>query len=208
MLIPKHTIPCMHAAIASLVSTERGHFLLESGLHGNLWMDLEGLFLKPALIEPLAAELAQRVARYDVDVVCGPLVEGAFLALMVARQLDLPFTYSERYARTDAQALYPYGYAVPRLLHRHLRGRRVAVINDVIGGGSAVGGTWSALEALGAQPVLIGALLVAGPWTSRFAAEKQIAVESLDSIENELWAPEECPLCARGEPLVRRIQAT
>src|SRR5215217_8037564 len=141
-------VPAMLTTIGSLVPSESGHFLLESGLHGNLWMDLESLFLAPARIEPLATELARRIATHDPEVICGPLVEGAFLALIVARQLDLPFTYSERYVRTGIETLYPFGYAIPRPLHRHLRGKRVAVINDVISAGSAVRGTWQELEAL------------------------------------------------------------
>ena len=189
------------------IPTERGHFVFESGFHGNLWMDLEALFLHPAKIEPLASELAERLAKHQPEVVCGPLVEGAFLALMVARQLGVPFTYSERFERS-AEDLYPFGYRVPRILHQHLRGKRVAVVNDVISAGSAVRGTWTELEALDAKPMAIGALLIAGEWTSQFAAEKQIAVESLETIANELWPPDACPLCARGEPLVRRIQST
>ena len=30
----------------------RGHFLLESGHHGNLWLDLNSLFLRPAALLP------------------------------------------------------------------------------------------------------------------------------------------------------------
>ena len=144
--------------VLALLAPQRGHFLLESGHHGSLWMDLEALFLDPARIEPLADQLAARLATVGAEAVCGPLVEGAFLALMVARRLGVPFTYSERFE--SGGDLYPYGYRIPRTLHRHLRGRRVAIVNDVINAGSAVRGTWLELEALGATPLAIGALLV------------------------------------------------
>jgi orotate phosphoribosyltransferase len=195
----------MHSGLAALIASEPGHFLLESGFHGSLWMDLEALFLDPAVIEPLASELAARLAKHEVDVVCGPLVEGAFLALLVARQLGVPFTYSERFERPSDGGLYPFGYRVPATLHPHLRDKRVAVVNDVISAGSAVRGTWSALEALQARPVAIAALLVTGDWTARFAAERQVALEALEAVPYDLWPPDACPLCARGEPLVRRI---
>jgi orotate phosphoribosyltransferase len=201
----------MHSAVAALVGSQSGHFLLESGFHGNLWMDLEGLFLHPAAIEPLASELAGRLAKHEIEAVCGPLVEGAFLALLVARELGVPFTYSERYERqverTVEGGLYPFGYRVPATLHPHLRRRRIAVVNDVISAGSAVRGTCSALGELQANTVAIGALLVTGAWSARFAAEQQVALESLETMPYDLWPPENCPLCARGEPLVRRIQS-
>jgi len=191
------------SGIAELVSPQSGHFLLESGFHGNLWLDLEALFLRPERIAPPALELSRRLAQYGAEVVCGPLVEGAFLALMVARQMNLPFTYSERFLRDDARSLYPFGYRIPSPLHPHVRGKRAVVVNDVIGGGSAVGGTWEELEVRGGIPVAIGALLVVGEWTSRFAGERKIGAESLESMTSDLWTPGECPLCARREPLVR-----
>jgi orotate phosphoribosyltransferase len=188
-----------------LLASQRGHFLLESGYHGSLWLDLEALFLEPARIEPLARELAVRLAKHGAEVVCGPLVEGAFLALMVARELGVPFTYSERFE--SGGDLYPYGYRVPPTLHRHLRGKRVVIVNDVISAGSAVRGTWSDLESLGATTIAVAALLVLGDWTARFTSENRIALEALRSEPYELWLPAECALCARGEPLERKIQS-
>lgn len=191
----------MHRGVLDLVSPQHGHFLLESGYHANMWLDLETLFLHPGRVEPLAVELARRIAQYEVDVVCGPLVEGAFVGLMVAKELGVPFTYSERFARDETAALYPYGYRVPDSQHRHLRDKRVAVVNDVISAGSAVGGTWASLQAIGAKPVVIGALLVLSDWTARFAAENRAAAEALETMSYELWPAEECPLCLSGEAL-------
>ena len=80
----------------------------------------------------------------------GPLL--VFLGLMVAQRLALPFTYSERFEAGSSADLYPFAYRVPRTLHRYLRGKRVAIVNDVINAGSAVRGTAVDLESCGAQP--------------------------------------------------------
>ncbi|MBM2843221.1 MAG: phosphoribosyltransferase, partial [Anaerolineales bacterium] len=82
--------------VARLMSSRSGHFLLESGHHGSLWLDLELLCLDPAAVRPFAVNLAARLKPYDVEAVCGPLIEGAFVALMVASELGLTFTYAER----------------------------------------------------------------------------------------------------------------
>ena len=74
-----------------------GHFRLESGHHSDLWTDLELLCLRPEFVRQRAATLAARLGRHRVDAVCGPLVEGAFVALMVASDLGVEFYYTERF---------------------------------------------------------------------------------------------------------------
>ena len=120
----------------------------------------------------LAARLAARLAPYAIEAVCGPLVEGAFVAMMVASELGVPFAYSERFPNPERGGLFAVDYRVPRALRAEVRGRRVAIVNDVINAGSAVRGTLTDLEACAARPVAIGALLVLGSSASRIAADR------------------------------------
>ena len=112
----------MEEQLLGLLSARRGHFILESGHHGNLWLDLDALFLRPAALRPFASELARRLGRHSVEAVVGPLVGGAFVAEMVAAELDLRFAFAER--RVDARGVT---YVIPDAFHDHLRGRTVAV---------------------------------------------------------------------------------
>jgi orotate phosphoribosyltransferase len=182
----------------------RGHFRYESGHHGELWLDLELLCLYPDRIRPHADRLAAAISSYDVEVVCGPLVEGAFVALMVAAALDVPFTYSERIAEASP-GLFPVRYPIPRPLRAHLRGRRVAVVNDVINAGSAVRGTLASLRDCGARPVAIATLAVLGDAADRLAADAGLSLEVLERLPSQLWTPANCPGCARGVPLTDLI---
>jgi orotate phosphoribosyltransferase len=123
----------------SLVNSRVGHFKLESGHHANYWLDLETLFLRPSRIEPFAAQLADRLRSYRIDAVCGPLNEGAFVALMTASELDCDYTYAERFAPPPTgNELFPVEYRLPNALHPMVRGKRIAIVNDVISAGSAV----------------------------------------------------------------------
>src|SRR5438132_11129782 len=79
-----------HDDVIALMPARRGHFLLESGHHGELWLDLELLCLAPDPVRRLAARLAARLAPYAIEAVCGPLVEGAFVAMMVASSSACP----------------------------------------------------------------------------------------------------------------------
>ena len=70
----------MQEEFLKLVNGRRGHFLYESGHHGNLWFDLETLCRRPERIHPYAIELAVKLKAHAPEVICGPLVEGAMLA--------------------------------------------------------------------------------------------------------------------------------
>jgi orotate phosphoribosyltransferase len=170
--------------------------LLESGHHGNLWLDLDSLFLRPAALRPFARDLAQRLSGHGIEAVVGPLVGGAFVAEMVAAELDVRFAFAER--RVGAQGAT---YAIPEAFHDHLRGRTVAIVDDAINAGSATRATFAALAALGARPVAVGALLILGETALPFFAANRVTVESVARLANELWEPPACPLCAAGVPL-------
>ena len=74
--------------VVELLDAKRGHFLLESGHHGDLWLALDRLFVRPARLKPFAAELGERLAAHGIDGVCGPLTGGAFIAQTVATIQD------------------------------------------------------------------------------------------------------------------------
>lgn len=194
----------MEDELARLLRARTGHFRLESGHHGDLWLDLELLFLRPERVTPLAAELARRITGHGVQAVCGPLVEGAFVALTVATELGVPFTYSERVAGAEIAEiprLFPFDYRVPGPLRTQLRGKRVAIVNDVTNAGSAVRGTCRDLRACGAEPVVFATLMVLGAAAAELAAAEGIALETLSARPNRLWRADECPLCAAGVAL-------
>jgi orotate phosphoribosyltransferase len=186
----------MEEKILRLLSARRGHFVLESGHHGNLWLDLDSLFRRPAALLPVTRELARRLAVHRVEAIVGPLVGGAFVAQMVAAELDAGFAFAERRAGAEGVT-----YAVPDALHAHVQGKAVAIVDDAINAGSATRATFAALTALGARPVAVGALLVLGETASPFFTANGLAVEGIARLANELWEPAACPMCAAGMPI-------
>ena len=188
-------------AFLELVDGRRGHFRLESGHHGGLWLDLDPLFAEPRRVEPFVGALAASLRQYEVDAVCGPLLGGAFLAQRVAVALDAEFCFTERVMPADARGLYAARYRLPRALAERVRGRRVAMVDDVMSAGSALRGTYAELRAHGALPVAAGALLVLGSAGDAYFAAEGIPVEAAARDEYQLWTPAECPLCVAGVPL-------
>jgi orotate phosphoribosyltransferase len=189
------------APLLELFAGRRGHFVFESGHHGELWLDLELLFVDPERVRPFAIVLARALARHEVEAVCGPLVEGAFVALQAASELGVPFAYAERHVDPHATGLFPVTYRVPAALRRTLRGKRVAVVNDVINAGSAVKGTLADLRVCGASPSVLATLLVLGSAAHALADREGVALETLASLANPIWEAATCPLCQQGVPL-------
>jgi orotate phosphoribosyltransferase len=187
--------------ILSFVRGRQGHFRLESGHHGDLWLELETLCLHSREIRPFAGQLAARLSKHEVEVVCGPLVEGAFIALLVSLELGCEFVYAERFDNPAREGLYHVEYRLPKALHATVKGKRVAIVNDVISAGSAVRGAFADLQCVGANIVAIGALLALGDSIGGFAAEHQVALERLEQMPHNLWTPSQCPLCGAGQPL-------
>lgn len=189
------------AAFLELVAGRRGHFRLESGHHGGLWLDLDALFAEPRRIEPFVAQLADALRQYDVEAVCGPLLGGAFLAQLVAHSLGVDFSFTERVLPRESVGLYRVRYVLPSAFGERVREKRVAMVDDVMSAGSALRGTFAELRTHGATPVVAGALLILGTTGAEYFAEHNVAVEAVARDEYELWAPDVCPLCAAGLPL-------
>jgi orotate phosphoribosyltransferase len=179
----------------------RGHFRLESGHHGNLWLDLELLFHRPERLRRPMELLVSRLSRYGVDAVCSPLIEGAFVGLFAASLMGCCFSYASPSDAGSSADLFPVRYVIPPALRRELHGKRVAVVNDVINAGSAVRGTLADLAECGARVAVIGTLAVLGEPANRLAAEAQIPLEAMATLPNEIWIPQACPLCREGVPL-------
>src|SRR5262245_30502028 len=137
--------------LLALLPRRHGHFRLESGHHGDLWLDLDLLFLRPTRSRRFAAALALRLGDLALEAVCGPLVGGALVAQAVAAELDLEFFHTERVATTD-DGVYSANYRMPDTLRQRIGGKRVALVEDAINAGSAVQATCLELQASGARP--------------------------------------------------------
>jgi orotate phosphoribosyltransferase len=187
--------------VLHLVSARKGHFRLESGHHGGLWLDLDTMFVEPRRIRPLIAGLAGALHSHAITGICGPLLGGAFLAQAIAAALEIDCFFTERLTPNTRDRLFAAEYRLPRALHARVRDKRLAIVDDVMSAGSAARGTYTELKAHGAEPVAIGALLVLGSVGERFFAAEGLPVEAAARRPYDLWPPAQCPLCAAGMPL-------
>jgi orotate phosphoribosyltransferase len=182
--------------LRAAVAATRGHFRYESGHHGDLWLDLDALFVDAIRMRRWATALAAEAASCSAEVVCGPLTGGALLAQVIAAKLHLDFIHAERSVEDGSVR-----YRIPDALGAVVAGRRVLLVDDAINAGSAVGLTLADLSRHGAVPAGIACLFTLGEAAARIAREHGVPLVRLAALEREMWPPEDCPLCAAGRPL-------
>lgn len=182
-------MPGVTIELTNLVHT--GHFVFESGYHGDTWLDLDMLLSEPRRLRVLSKQLAGRLERYGADLVCGPLEGGAFVAQWVAAELGVRFAYSRRARSADAAA--PVSFAVP--VGFDVAGCSAILVDDAINLGSATLATANALAAGGCQVVALGSPIVCLPPGATVGEQLGLPQVWLAEVNSTVWSPNDCPHC-------------
>ncbi len=182
----------VEAGVVELVRARRGHFDLGTGYHGDVWLDLDALFLRPALLQPHIDSLAEQLREHQPEAVCGPAEGGAFLALALATRLGVAFLPGYR----DG----PAGYRVPSV-PGGIGGWRVALADDAVNAGTAIRACATKLQSSGATPVAVAALLALGPAEATVRDAMGLPLQAAATLNSQAWPAATCPLCASGTAL-------
>jgi orotate phosphoribosyltransferase len=176
----------------------RGHFVYESGDHGDTWLVPDLLFANPRRLQRSAAQIAERLWSCRPDLVCGPLVGGALVGQWVAHELNVTFVYADP---QPASGTVGRSYAIPQSLRPALRGKRTVVVDDVINAGWASLACVREIEEGGGRVTAVASLIMRTPGTVKMWKDQGIAVEYLAGVEWQTWSARDCPLCRSGMPV-------
>ncbi len=180
--------------VVRLARPRSGHFDLGTGYHGDLWLDLDALFLRPSRLRPHVRWLAEQLREHEVDALCGPLEGGAFLAYAVADLLGVAFLAGYRSPGEAA------GYRLPAV-PGGIGGWRVAVLDDAVNAGTAVAACVEELRGRGAVPVAVAALVSLGEASAMIPARLGVPFYPASTVPSRAWPAAQCALCADGIPV-------
>ena len=168
----------------------RGHFLLTSGLHSDVYFEKFALLSRPDVLTRLVGRLAQSYKNKGIETVVGPTVGGIIIAFELARQLGCRAVYAE--AEGDRRVL-KRGFSLAA-------GERVLICDDILTTGRSVLEVIDMVEGYKAEIVGVALLLdrSGGQTTFRYP------LTTLASVKALTFQPSECPLCARGLELTKR----
>ncbi len=167
-----------------------GHFALRSGLHSDRFFQCALALRYPDLAERLCRMLVERLresAALEVDVVIAPALGGLVVGHEVARALGVVSIFAEK----SEGMLSMRRFAIEA-------GRRYVVAEDVITRGGRVQETIDLVRAGGGVVSAVAVLVDRSAGQARF----DVPVVSLVQMAPTVWAPEVCPLCKEGLPLV------
>ncbi|HYL35299.1 MAG TPA: orotate phosphoribosyltransferase [Bryobacteraceae bacterium] len=172
----------------------RGHFRLTSGLHSPEYLQCALVLQYPTHAERfgrlLAAEFRRLEPALRVDVVASPAIGGLIIGHEVARALGVRFIFTERDA--SGQMVLRRGFSVEP-------GETAVVVEDVITTGGSSREVVEILKDAGAR-VLAAASIVD---RSGGAVELGVPRVALKTLQVVSYAPEDCPLCRAGSPVVK-----
>lgn len=197
VVTPRRGLPeLMHRALAETGALLHGHFGLHGGKHTDYFIRFRALSRSTELLGLVADHLVTRVEP-DVTTVIVPESAGFFLGDALATRLGATVAV----ARTDLQRR-PARSLYNGTIHR---GDRVLVVNDVVTTGTSLEPLLDLAADRGATVsgvLVFGAL--DGPGFRSMLNRRQVPGDHLLEA-GPAWAlrdPEECPACARGEPLL------
>lgn len=161
-----------------------GHFLLTSGKHSNKYLQCAKLFQFPEYSESVSRVLAEKMKKYDADIVVGPAIGGIILAYEAARQLGLKALFAER---ENGVMTLRRGFEIDK-------GEKVIVVEDVVTTGGSVKEVMKLIEDLGGIVVAVGSVID----RSGGRAEFNRPFDSVLKMEVDTYEAENCPLCKLG----------
>lgn len=127
----------------------RGHFVLTSGRHSDVYFEKFRVLERPEALSALCAEIANAFRESDIELVAGPTTGGIIIAFEVARQLGAPSLYVE--SENGVKTLRRGAQIQP--------GARTLVVDDVLTTGRSLFETIDVVRSAGGDVVGVGALI-------------------------------------------------
>ena len=166
-----------------------GHFRLSSGLHSDRYLQSALVLQFPEFADALGHALADRTRHMQPTVVLSPALGGIVIGQEVGRAFGVRSIFVER---QDGKLVLRRGFTLDA-------SDRVLVVEDVITTGLSTRETIAAAEAFGALVTGAAAIVDRGSDPARL----NLPMQALVRLEVPTYPPGDCPLCARGIPVVK-----
>jgi orotate phosphoribosyltransferase len=166
-----------------------GHFRLTSGLHSPGYLQCALVLQHPREAEACGAAIAEQVRALGVETVLSPALGGIVIGQEVARALGVRAIFAER---QDGALTLRRGFTLSP-------GEKVLVVEDVVTTGGSTRETIAVARAAGAEVVAAASVI------DRSGGQQQLDVpyHALASIALPTYQAESCPMCARGEAVIK-----
>lgn len=168
----------------------KGHFLLTSGRHSDIYLEKFRLLERPTVVEQVGQLMADAYSKEHVDIVLGAAVGGILLSHATGKILGTKGIFAER---VDGKLTLKRGFELPE-------GKRVLIVEDVVTTGKSVLELVDLVQQSGAT--LVGLVCLVD--RSASGMDPGYPFRALLRYPSQSWEPHSCPLCRDGVPLETR----
>jgi orotate phosphoribosyltransferase len=172
-----------------------GHFRLTSGLHSPEYLQCALVLQYPEHAERFGRMIAEELRRTagisTPDLVASPALGGLIIGHETARALGCRFIFAERDGATGRMMLRR-GFQVAA-------GETAVVVEDVITTGGSTREVIEVLRGVGVRVLAAGSIID----RSGGSADMGVPRVALRTLTAQTFAPDQCPLCAEGIPVVK-----
>ncbi|HVS46514.1 MAG TPA: orotate phosphoribosyltransferase [Verrucomicrobiae bacterium] len=173
------------AALQERGALLEGHFRLSSGRHSDRFVQKFRILEDPALLEPIAREIARSFAAVRPTLVVSAAVGGIVLGYEVARALQIKAIFVEK---EGGVAKLRRGFSIDRE-------DRVLIVEDVVTTGGSIKEVIEVVRAHGGSIAGVAAIVQRG------VAEFGVPFAALLDLPIVSYHPADCPQCKAGEPM-------
>src|SRR3954454_14827826 len=166
-----------------------GHFRLTSGLHSPGYLQCALVLQHPQHAEALGRAIADRARDLRTTVVLSPALGGVIIGHEVGRALGVRALFAER---QDGVLTLRRGFIISET-------DRVLVVEDVLTTGGSTRETMQVATAAGGRVVGVASIVDRSGGSAGF----DVPFHALLAVDLPTYQPDACPLCAKGQPVVK-----
>lgn len=178
----------LHSYLKKCGAFLEGHFLLSSGLHSPNYVQCALALKDPARAAAMGAELKKRWTGPKPDLIISPAMGGLIIGHEAARAFGVDFMFTER----------DNGAMTLRRGFRLKEGAKTIIVEDVFTTGKSTMEVFETVKQARAE--VLGALSIVNRMGGKAFYFPSL---SLMKIDLKAYNSADCPLCARGLPLVK-----
>jgi orotate phosphoribosyltransferase len=176
------------ALLRSTGAILEGHFRLTSGRHSDVYIEKFRIMEHPEATATLCSMIADRYRDAGVRTVVGPAMGGVILSYETARHLGVRDIFAEK--NKDGRLIFDRDFMLAP-------DEPVLVVDDVLTTGGSVQQVLDLVKQANGKVVGVGMLID----RTDGAVDFGVPFYACHVMKVESYAPDACPLCAKGMPL-------
>ncbi len=166
-----------------------GHFLLESGMHSDTYVECARMLQYTWRTKEIGNEMALRLQRFAPDCILSLTSNGTIIGYEIARTIDVPFMYLEENKNGELSFTHCFD---PTMF------KNIIIVQDLIYDEKLVHKALLTLKDFGSEITAIFSIVKIG----QIEKIDGFSVNYVVNIPAKIYSPDVCPMCKEGLKII------